>query len=66
MAHRSLSRSRDASRGLRKSQPGGARIGVMALELPPAKPDAKKAQPTVLQIVFPVDRSGNLTATLVL
>jgi hypothetical protein len=38
----------------------------MALELPLAKPDAKKAQPTVLQILFPVDRSGNLTATLVL
>ena len=45
---------------------GGARIGVMALELPPANADTKKVQPTVLQIVFPVDRSGNLTATLVL
>jgi hypothetical protein len=41
-------------------------IGVMALELPPVNPDAKKAQPTVLKILFPVDRSGNLTATLVL
>jgi hypothetical protein len=38
----------------------------MALELPPANADTKKVQPTVLQIVFPVDRSGNLTATLVL
>jgi len=58
---------------IRRSEPGiaevaagGARIGVIALELPPAGGDAKKTQPTVLQIVFPVDRSGTLTATLVL
>jgi hypothetical protein len=38
----------------------------MALQLPPVKPDAKKTQPTVLQILFPVDRAGSLTATLVL
>jgi hypothetical protein len=52
--------------GIAEVAPGGARIGVMALELPPANTDTKKAQPTVLQIVFPVDRSDNLTATLVL
>lgn len=52
--------------GIAELAPGEARLGVLALQLPPAKPDAKKAQPTVLQIVFPVDRSGNLTATLVL
>ena len=52
--------------GIAEVAAGGARIGVMALELPPANADTKKAQPTVLQIVFPVDRSGNLTATLVL
>jgi hypothetical protein len=46
--------------------PGEARLGVLALELPRAKPDVKTAQPTVLQILFPVDHSGNLTATLVL
>jgi hypothetical protein len=46
--------------------PGEAHLGVVALELPPVKDDAKKGQPTVLQILFPVDRSGNLTATLVL
>jgi hypothetical protein len=46
--------------------PGEVRIGVIALELPPAKPDEKKAQPTVLQIQIPVDQSGNLIATLVL
>jgi len=46
--------------------PGGARLGVLALELPQVKPEATKAQPTVLQIVFPVDRSGKLIATLVL
>jgi hypothetical protein len=46
--------------------PGEAHFGVVALELPPVKEDAKKGQPTVLQILFPVDRSGNLTATLVL
>ena len=52
--------------GIAEVEAGGARIGVMALELPPANADTKKAQPTVLQFVFPVDRSGNLTATLVL
>jgi len=52
--------------GIAEVTAGGARIGVMALELPPANADMKKAQPTVLQILFPVDRSGNLTATLVL
>ena len=52
--------------GIAEVAPGEVRLGVMALELPAAKPDAKKAQPTVLQILFPVDRSGNLTATLVL
>jgi hypothetical protein len=52
--------------GIAEVAPGGARIGVIALELPLANGDAKKAQPTVLQIQFPVDRSGNLTATLVL
>ncbi len=52
--------------GIAEVAPGEVRLGVMALELPTAKPDAKKTQPTVLQILFPVDRSGNLTATLVL
>jgi hypothetical protein len=52
--------------GIAEVGPGEVRLGVMAMELPAAKPDAKKAQPTVLQILFPVDRSGNLTATLVL
>ena len=39
--------------GIAEVAPGGARIGVMALELPPANADAKKAQPTVLQIRVP-------------
>jgi hypothetical protein len=52
--------------GIAEVTPGGARIGVIALELPPANGDTKKAQPTVLQILFPVDHSANLTATLVL
>ena len=52
--------------GIAEVAPGEVRLGVMALELPAAKPEAKKAQPTVLQILFPVDHSGNLTATLVL
>lgn len=52
--------------GIAEVAPGAARIGVMALELPPDNADTKKAQPTVLQILFPVDRAGNLTATLVL
>lgn len=46
--------------------PGEARTGLMALQLPPVNPEAKKTQPTVLQILFPVDRAGSLTATLVL
>jgi hypothetical protein len=46
--------------------PGQARMGVVTLQLPTANPDATKAQPTVLQILFPVDRAGSLTATLVL
>jgi hypothetical protein len=46
--------------------PGEARIGLIALQLPPVNPDAKKTQPTVLKILFPIDRAGNLTATLVL
>ncbi len=46
--------------------PGEARTGLMALELPPVNPDEKKTHPTVLQILFPVDRAGSLTATLVL
>ena len=46
--------------------PGEARTGLMALQLPPVNPDAKKTQPTVLQILFPADRAGSLTATLVL
>jgi len=57
---------RQCEPGIAEVAAGGARIGVMALELPAANADTKKAQPTVLQIVFPVDRSGNLTATLVL
>ena len=36
--------------------PGAARIGLIALQLPPVSPDAKKTQPTVLKILFP-DRS---------
>ena len=46
--------------------PGQARIGVVTLQLPTANPEVTKAQPTVLQILFPVDRAGSLTATLVL
>ena len=52
--------------GIAELAPGEARLGVLALKLPPVKPDAMKAQPTVLQILFPVDRSRSLTATLVL
>jgi hypothetical protein len=57
---------RQCEPGVAEVAAGGARIGVMALELPLANADTKKVQPTVLQILFPVDRSGNLTATLVL
>jgi len=52
--------------GVAEVGPGEARIGLIALQLPPASPDAKKTQPTVLKILFPIDRVGNLTATLVL
>src|SRR6202451_2026812 len=52
--------------GVAEVGPGEARIGLIALHLPPVNPDAKKTQPTVLKILFPIDRSGNLTATLVL
>ena len=57
---------RQCESGIAEVAAGGVRIGVMALDLPPANADTKKTQPTVLQILFPVDRSGNLTATLVL
>jgi hypothetical protein len=40
--------------GIAEVAAGGARIGVIALELPPAGGNAKKTQPTVLQILFPV------------
>ncbi len=43
--------------------PGQARLGVITLQL---AGEAKKGQPTVLQFAFPVDRAGQLTATLVL
>jgi hypothetical protein len=52
--------------GVSEVGPGAARIGLIALQLPPVSPDAKKTQPTVLKILFPIDRAGNLTATLVL
>jgi hypothetical protein len=52
--------------GVAEVAPGQARMGVMTLQLPAANPEAPKAQPTVLQILIPVDRAGNLTATLVL
>jgi hypothetical protein len=52
--------------GVAEVAPGQARMGVMTLQLPAANPEATKAQPTVLQILIPVDRAGNLTATLVL
>jgi hypothetical protein len=46
--------------------PGQARVGVMTLQLPATAGEPKKNQPTVLQFAFPVDRAGQLTATLVL
>ena len=52
--------------GVAEVGPGEARIGLIALQLPQVNPDAKKTQPTVLKILFPIDRAGNLTATLVL
>jgi hypothetical protein len=52
--------------GIAEVSPGQAQMGLITLQLPAANPQATKAQPTVLQILFPVDRLGNLTATLVL
>jgi hypothetical protein len=52
--------------GVAEVGPGEARIGLIALQLPQVNPNAKKTQPTVLKILFPIDRAGNLTATLVL
>jgi hypothetical protein len=52
--------------GVAEVGPGETRIGLIELQLPPVNPDTKKTQPTVLQILFPSDRAGNLTATLVL
>lgn len=46
--------------------PGQARVGVITLQLPATAGEPKKNQPTVLQFVFPLDRAGQLTATLVL
>jgi len=57
---------RQCEPGVAEVGPGGTRIGLIALQLPAVNPDAKKTQPTVLKILFPIDRSGNLTATLVL
>ena len=57
---------RQCEPGVAEVGPGEARIGLIALQLPPVSPDAKKTQPTVLKILFPIDRAGNLTATLVL
>ena len=52
--------------GVSEVGPGEARIGLIALQIPQVNPNAKKTQPTVLKILFPIDRAGNLTATLVL
>ncbi len=52
--------------GIAEVSPGQAQTGLITLQLPAANPQATKAQPTVLQILFPIDRLGNLTATLVL
>jgi hypothetical protein len=57
---------RQCEPGVAEVGPGKARIGLIALQLPPVSPDEKKTQPTVLKILFPIDRAGNLTATLVL
>ena len=46
--------------------PGQVRVGVMTLQLPATAGEPKKNQPPVLQFAFPVDRAGQLTATLVL
>jgi Conjugal transfer protein len=46
--------------------PGQARVGLMTLHLPVHEGEQKKTQPMVLQFAFPVDRAGQLTATLVL
>ena len=52
--------------GVAEVLPGQAQMGLITLELPAANAQATKAQPIVLQILFPVDRLRNLTATLVL
>lgn len=52
--------------GIAEVSPGQAQMGLITLQLPATNSQATKAQPTVLQILFPVDRLGNLTATLVL
>lgn len=52
--------------GIAEISPGQALTGLITLQLPAANPQAAKVQPTVLQILFPIDRMGNLTATLVL
>jgi hypothetical protein len=52
--------------GIAEVSPGQAQMGLITLQLPAANPQAAKVQPTVLQILFPIDRMGNLTATLVL
>ena len=52
--------------GIAEVSPGQAQTGLITLQLPAANAQATKAQPTVLQILFPIDRLGNLTATLVL
>jgi hypothetical protein len=57
---------RQCEPGVAEVGPGEVRIGLIELQLPPVHRDAKKTQPTVLQILFPIDRAGNLTATLVL
>ena len=53
-------RARSCGSGSRRSA-----HGLIALQLPAVNPDAK-TQPTVLKILFPIDRVRNLTATLVL
>jgi hypothetical protein len=57
---------RQSEPGVAGVGPGEVRIGLIELQLPTVDPGTKKTQPTVLQILFPIDRAGNLTATLVL
>lgn len=52
--------------GIADVSPGQAQMGLITLQLPISNSQPAKAQPTVLQILFPVDRLGTLTATLVL